>query len=123
MSTHRIYVIWDHPLFYEAVRLLLQHPDILWMGAASNSQEALAQIASLHPDTVLIEEVEDNTNLSRLMGILDTGAAVSSAGDMRIFFLNLENNELRIYHREQKTVAQAEDLLHLICEGKDHLSQ
>jgi hypothetical protein len=33
---------------------------------------------------------------------------------MRVVRLSLADNELKIYHREQRTVGRAEDLLHLV---------
>jgi len=109
MATRRVFVIWTHPLFYESVRLLLQHPDVEWTGATSDRVAAQAQIVSLRPDTILIEEEEGSNAPAETLEILE-----ASSADMRVIRLSLADNELRVYHREQRTVGQTEDLLHLI---------
>ena len=42
----------------------------------------------------------------------------TSSMNVRIFRLNMNNNELKIYHREQIMVMQAEELIHLIRNGE-----
>jgi len=109
MATRRVFVIWTHPLFHESVRLLLQHPDVEWAGATSDRVVAQAQIMSLRPDTILIEEEEGSDASAEALEIL-----AASSADMRVVRLSLADNELKIYHREQRTVGRAEDLLHLV---------
>lgn len=109
MNTHRIFVIWKYPLFYETVRLLLRDPGIEWVGATSGLEDAKSQIAQLHPDTIVIEEEAGNEISAQIIELLDNSAIHS-----RVFSLNLSDNDLEIYHREHRTVLQADDLLHLI---------
>jgi chemotaxis response regulator CheB len=109
MATRRVFVIWIHPLFHESVRLLLTHPDIEWLGATSDHSTALTQIEKLCPDTILLEEEEGSNASAEALEILE-----ASSTNMRVIRLNLADNELKIYRREDRTVAQAEDLLHLI---------
>lgn len=109
MTTRRVFVIWTHPLFHESVRLLLNRPQIEWAGATSDHEAAQRHIASLKPDTILIEELEGGHAGGEAIKLLEN---ISS--DIRIIRISLENNELTMYHREQRTVGQAEDLLKLI---------
>ena len=109
MATHRVFVIWTHPLFHEAVRRLLSHPDIDWVGATSDHVAARDQIVNLCPDTILIEEGEGGGVPAEALEILE-----DSTSDVRVIRLSLADNELRVYHRAQRTVKHAEDLLHLI---------
>ncbi len=109
MALRRVFVIWTHPLFYESVRLLLQHPDIEWVGATADRAVARSQIARLCPDTILIEEEEGGSVSAEALNVLD-----ASSADVRVIRLSLADNELKVYHREQRTVAKAEDLLRLI---------
>ena len=109
MTTRRVFVIWTHPLFHESVRLLLNRSQIEWAGATSDHETAQRHIASLQPDTILIEELEGSPAGEEAFRLLE-----SISADIRIIRLSLENNELIIYHREQRTVGQAEDLLKLI---------
>ena len=109
MARHRVFVVWTHPLFQDAVHRLLSHPDIDWVGATSDHATAHDQIVGLCPDTVLIEEGEGGGVPAEALEILE-----DSTSDVRVIRLSLADNELRVYHRTQRTVTQAEDLLHLI---------
>lgn len=109
---HRIFIIWNHPLFYESIRLSLQNSSVECIGAYQSIDEAFIQIAKLHPDTILIEEIESGDTSARVIELIE-----ASSIDIRVFRLNMNNNELKIYHREQKFVMQAGDLVHLILDG------
>jgi DNA-binding NarL/FixJ family response regulator len=110
MSTHRVFVIWSHPLFYESIRLLLKNNHIEWLGASCSPIEARAEILESKPDTILVED-EENGSLS--IGLINL---FESNPMLRIFRLNLADNNLQIYHQEQRTVLQAEDLIKLITD-------
>ncbi|MBI4772485.1 MAG: hypothetical protein HY784_19150 [Chloroflexi bacterium] len=112
MADRRVFAIWTNPLFHEAVRLLLNQPGIEWVGATSECTAAHEQIASLQPDTILLEEKEGSGASAEAIEILETSSA-----NVRVIRLSLADNQLSVYHREQRTVGQAEDLLHLIREG------
>jgi DNA-binding NarL/FixJ family response regulator len=108
MGTRRVFVVWTHPLFYTSVRLILDDPNIELVGAASDFAAACDQIMSLQPDTFIVEEGEKDIS-TEVMALLQ-----SCPANGRVIGLNLINNQLSVYHREQRTVAQAEDLLYLI---------
>lgn len=108
MAARRVFVIWTHPIFYESVRLLLNHPDVELVGATSDYVAAKDEILDLQPDTILIEEAGASVR-AEVMGILET-----SPWSVRVIGLSLAYNELRVYHREQRTVAREEDLLRLV---------
>lgn len=108
METRRVYVVWTHPLFYESVRLLLNDPNVELVGATSNYAAAHSQIMNLQPDTIIIEEKEGELS-TEVFEFLNDSPLVG-----RIIGLNLVDNQLCVYHRERRTVGQAEDLLDLI---------
>jgi AmiR/NasT family two-component response regulator len=110
MSIRRVFVIWTNPLFHESVRLLLAHPEVEWVGEASDYAAAQRHIAGLHPDTVLIEAINDN--LGQVMEIL-----TSTPGNVQIITLSLTNNELGLYQHQHQVVAKAEDLLTILLSG------
>lgn len=105
LAARRIFVIWTHPLFLEAVRLLLTCPEIEWLGDTSDHRLAREKITDLHPDTVLVEE--DQNVLADIVGILE-------ANTTKVVRLSLEANALSVYHREDRTITHADDLLRLI---------
>ncbi len=113
MKPHRVFVIWNHPLFYESLRLILNNMQIEWLGASSSPIEARAEILVHKPDTVLVEDEVNGNFSNRILDLFD-----SNPMSMRIFRLNLADNNLQIYHQEQRTVLQAEDLIRLITDEK-----
>ncbi len=112
MTVRRVFVIWTHPLFLEAVRRLLDSPQVQWLGAGSDHRAAQKQILSLSPDTVVIESEQGDKTPAQIVKILET-----SVSDVRVIRLSLSENKLSVYHREHRTVGQAEDLLRLIQNG------
>ena len=108
MASHRVFVIWKHPLFHESVRLLLKHPAVTLVGSASNLATAYEEILSLQPETILMEAVEKRHS-DEVVKLLET-----CPWSLRVMLISLDDNQLSMYHREQKTVGKADDLLHLI---------
>ncbi len=106
----RVFVLWSNPLFHDSMRLLLAHPDIVWLGSTSDDEVAKKEISALRPDTVLVEE-KGGAIPNNLLKILEL-----CSWDTRIIGLGLESNTLHVYHSEHRTVGRAEDLLRLIQE-------
>ena len=111
MATQRVYVMWAHPLFHDSLRQLLNHTDINWVGAASDFTIAVEEISRLHPDTILIEELEGETTTATFMKILE-----KFQWNLRVVGVSLNDNQLSVYQHEQQTVGQPEDLIRLILE-------
>ncbi len=111
MATHQVYVIWAHPLFPDSLRQLLDHTDIKWVGAASDFTNAVEDISRLHPDTILIEELEGETTASTFLKIVE-----KFQWDLRVVGVSLKDNQLSIYQHAQQTVGQPEDLIRLILQ-------
>ncbi len=109
MTKHRIYVLWNHPLFDESIRLLLQKAGIEWAGSSSSVEEGLRSIEQLRADTIFIEEGEGGSIPENAIHLLDTGKS-----GIRLFRLNIADNVLKIYYREQKTVLSVEELLQFV---------
>jgi hypothetical protein len=108
MAFRRVFVIWSHPLFHESVRLIMKHPNIIWVGSAEGVTTAQEEIQRLHPDTILFEKTEGNKPAD-VMEILD-----SDAWNVRIIGLCLDDNELNLYHHEHHTVVEPGDLVQFV---------
>ncbi len=108
MATRRVFIVWTHPLFRESVRMLLNHPDIEWLGATSDHRNAFEEIYTLQPDTILVEETTTDMS-SEIMEILD-----NCPWNVRVVSLNLTDNRLSIYNHEQRVAGQRDDLLRSI---------
>lgn len=108
MTTKRVFVIWSHPLFHDAVRLLLAHPDIDWVGETSDYEGMVEIVMKISPDIVIFEEDEDRSS-SQILAMPEKIPSLE-----RIIGLNLNNNELRIYHHKVKNVGHTDDLIQSI---------
>ncbi len=108
MAVRRVFVIWTNPLFHESAVLLLEHPDIIIVGAAAYFTNAHEDIMRLQPDTILFERTRAGIPVD-VMGILE-----AETWDMRIIGLSLDNNEMSLYHRERQMVVEAGDLLQFV---------
>lgn len=108
MAVRRVFVIWTNPLFHDAARLLLKHPDIIILGATADFTTAHEDIMRLQPDTILFEKTSVGVPVD-VMGILE-----ADTWDMRIIGLSLDNNEMSLYHHEHQTIVEAGDLLQLV---------
>lgn len=109
MATRRVFVVWTHPLFREALQRLLAGPQVEWLGATSDAQAGQRQIRELQPDTILVEHAPGADQAFEISTLLEAAAA-----GVRIIHLSLSENELNVYHREQRSVDRAADLLQLI---------
>lgn len=112
MANHQVYVIWTNPLFHDSLRQLLDHTDIEWVGATSDFTNAVEEISRLHPDTILIEELEGETTTSAFMKIVE-----KFQWDLRVIGVSLNDNQMRVFQHAQQTVGQPEDLIRLITQG------
>ena len=106
--TRKLYVIWTNPIFRDSVRLLLNHPDVNWVGTTSDYGLAKENISLLQPDTVVIEQ-EESFVPSPIMEALE-----ANAKDFRLIVVNLSDNKLRVFHREQWVITVESDLLNLV---------
>ena len=88
--------------------MLLDHPEVELAGMTSDYVAAKETILSEKPDTLLVEEVEGIVP-TNLMEILD-----ANHFSLRLISVNLDDNRLRVFHRQQWNIVQAEDLLRLI---------
>lgn len=111
MTNKRVFVIWFHPLFHDSVRMLLVHPNIEWVGEANDIVVAEKKILQNCPDTVIFEEIH-NTIPDLIVTIQEKCPSVH-----KIIGFNLNNNELKIYHHEQKVVADVDDLIQSIIKS------
>lgn len=108
MSVQKVFIFWVTPLFYESICLLLKHPDIELVGATSNYAAVPADIVQKKPDTILIEDTGQQHSVM-IMEYLD-----SLTWAVKIILLGLTDNKLVVYHHEQRSMMQTEDLLQLI---------
>jgi AmiR/NasT family two-component response regulator len=113
MGMPRVFIIWTHPLFDEAVRRLLEGWGASVVGSTSDRMMAQGQIAALNPSVVILEDADDYSEdeEQKTMAILN---AIPN-----VIRLNLNDNEVRIYRRERLTVGKIEDLEKILISNVD----
>ena len=108
MQATRVFIVWAHPLFDEAVRRLLEQWGVDIVGSTSDQDTALKQIEDLNPEVVILEDADDPSEAEekQAMAIINQSP--------HVIRLNLNDNELRSYRRERRTVGKIEDLANLL---------
>ena len=106
----RLFVIWTSPIFRDSVQLLLDHPEIEWLGATSDYASAPKDIRVKQADTIVIEQVGSGLPVA-LSELLDT-----ESDSARVICVSLDENQVRVYSRENWTVAEAGNLLQLVLQ-------
>jgi DNA-binding NarL/FixJ family response regulator len=109
MTGRSVFVVWQHPLFFEAVRLLLNESSVSLVGATSDPVQARSQIEQLNPNVVILEHADDQPleeEDRETMAILNAGP--------HVIRLSLADNELNVYRRERRTIGKIEDLVNLL---------
>jgi DNA-binding NarL/FixJ family response regulator len=106
----RIFIVWVHPIFRETVRLLLKHPAIEIVGLSADRQTALAEMETLKPDTIIIEEAEDIVlTHSEVAQFLD-----ACSWESRVIRLSLQDNEVWLYQQQRQSISSSEEFLQVI---------
>jgi DNA-binding NarL/FixJ family response regulator len=105
----RVLVLWENPLFFDAVRLLLRQPGVTLVGATSD-HEALSDLArSTKPHVVVIEKTGlKNKDEKLALSLLKE--------ELNVIFLSLDDNDLDFYRSHHHTEASVDDLFNLIWE-------
>ena len=84
----RVLIVDDHAILRDGIRTLLERqPDIEVIGEAANGREAVAQVAKLHPDIVLMDVAMPEMN-----GLQATRKIAGQYPDMRILILTQHDN-------------------------------
>jgi len=108
MARHRVFILWTHPLFSETVSRLLGGAEVEIIGGSSDPAAGLVEISRLQPDVVIAEEDPSGARTEAIEALR------AGPSEMLILGLNLRNNGLQVYRREQRTVADPEDLLQIL---------
>jgi len=110
MVAQRLFIIWSHPLFRELVNLLLDDPAVSIVGTTSEYKAVLAELESLKPDTIIVEETQDSdvtpVEAVEILNVCTWGP--------RVIRLSLQDNELWVYHQERWNIGSKEDFLRLV---------
>lgn len=102
MKPLRVFLIWKHPLLRDTVQIILEQVGYVLVGE-SNYVISLLDLQSLWPDVILVED-EDGL-AGRLL------AQFSRLNCPRLLCINMADNKLLIYRREERLLSQTADLV------------
>jgi chemotaxis response regulator CheB len=109
VEVSRVYLIFRNQLFNDAVGAVLgTHPDIKLVGATDNPDQVAADVASLAPDVVLLEETGDGLAMNNVSSIL------SSRTPCRLITLHLDENGMHVWSQTWRQTVHPQDLVEAI---------
>ena len=119
----RVAIVDDHPFFRQGIRDVLNtQPGIVVVAESSDGEEALAMIATAHPDVVLMD-----VNLPTMNGMQVTQRVKNDHPDIAIIILTAYDDEEQIYRAirigasayfaKDITPAQLVETIHLVAQG------
>lgn len=89
MEPIRILLVDDHAHFRRGLRSLLSTaPDLLVCGEAASGEEALAAVAALHPDVVLLD-----LSMPGMGGVAATRRLVTASPHARVLVLSMSDDD------------------------------
>ncbi len=129
MDSPSVFLICVNRLVCEAVNVLLSREGIKLLGMETDPQTALAQVRALRPDIVVVEGVgkrpagllqgwgaepplADGNGANVEAGVMSALAQLAyERANLRIIQLSLPDEELRIFHQEQRRFLNTYDLV------------
>lgn len=113
----RVFILSCHPLFSKGVEtLLLQQQGFDIVGRESDLDSAIIRLKELHPDVIILDMGVPGGDYGPLRSRI-----LNESQGVRIVGLNLENNTFSIYHEEQRTLHQVQDLMQAIENGQENI--
>jgi hypothetical protein len=105
-----VFVLWKHPLFFETVRLLLQHPQIQLSGATIDDVDSKEKIEAGNPELLILERPHSDW-------IKETDLLDYLGRNVRVIWLSLDDNILSEFIRHNHTVSDQEELINLVLDS------
>lgn len=114
MESPRVFLVCLNRLVCEAVHVLLRREGFALIGMETDLDHALEQIRALNPDIVLVEGDGAEPETHWLTSLMEFAY---ERANLRIIRLSLTNEEMHIYHQEQRRLVNTQDLVEAIRES------
>lgn len=106
----RVFMLSSQLMFSRGMENLLGgQADVEIVGHESDAAQALKRIHDLQPDVVILDSKDLASASSRVVASI-----LKEAPDAKVIALNLTNDQIRVYHGEQRTARCVDDLLEVI---------
>lgn len=115
----RIFMLSRQLLFSQGVESLLsEQPGLEIVGRETNPEKAMEQIREVKPDVVILDSRDLESAPSGLIALI-----LKESPESRVVTLNLANDQVRVYHGEQYSAQNIDDLLDVMNEEASSHSQ
>lgn len=105
----RVYLIFRNQLFRDAIGAVLRsHPEIELVGATDNQDRAAADVSTLAPDVILLEETDVGPAISDVHRILSSPVAC------RLIMLRLNQDGMHVWSQTWRQTVSPQDLVEAI---------
>lgn len=111
----RVYLIFRNQIFSDAVRAVLEtHSEIELVGVVSEVDRIAADVATLTPDVILLEETENSPTLNEVRSIL------TSPRSCRLIMLRLDADGMHVWSQSWRQTVRTQDLVEaIVTAGED----
>jgi DNA-binding NarL/FixJ family response regulator len=108
----RVFMLSRQPLFSQGIeKLLRQRPGFEIIGREANAHQAVNCIQALAPDIVILDSQDLASTPADVVA-----AVLRAAPGARLISLNLENDQIMVYHGERRTARSIDDLCEAMSE-------
>lgn len=110
MSSPRIFVVSNNPLFCEGLKSLLRREaELEIVGEETKIDRAIQQLEFISPDVIILDSSRAiNDSAWEQMRLL------RAKKDIKVIRLSLQNNDLFIFHSTRKNIKGVEDFVEVV---------
>jgi len=105
----RVYLVFSNQMFSDAIGAILKtHPEIELVGVTNEPDRLAADMATLSPDVILVEEAKHGSMVGEVRTIL------TSPIPCRLITLRLDADEMHVWSQTWRQTVRTQDLVEAI---------
>jgi DNA-binding NarL/FixJ family response regulator len=118
----------DHPILRKGITdLIIESPDMKWIGSAENGKEALKKILSLQPDVAILDiEMPGMTGIEVANNLLDknvpTAVIILTLFKDETFFRRALKNGIKGYLLKESSEKEILDCIRSVSQGRAYVN-